>query len=66
MPYYWILLMPVDRVSTNKKSPQHHVVGLSHALTQTLQNYTVELIVAEFWFIRNFRNQLYAPYIFSG
>lgn len=39
MPYYCILLMPVDRLSTNKKSPQHHVVGLSHALTQTLQNY---------------------------
>ena len=42
MPYYCILLMPVDRLYTNKKSPQHHVVGLSHALTQTtqtLQNY---------------------------
>lgn len=31
--------MSVGRMSTNKKSPQHHVVGLSHALTQTLQNY---------------------------
>lgn len=39
MPYYCILLMPVNRLYTNKKSPQHHVVGLSHALTQTLQNY---------------------------